>query len=216
VFINEKDREEQKEIVNVLEKQFKHYFPLGNIFFSIYIFLNILKYLEIYGINLIFAVLSILCYSISYLNYKKATHTQGLLSFVAFNVNVSLLLAWNSCLFLVSFFSFLENYDSFFKITNIIVSAYICHFLLCSLTIILISYHNDIFFGSLVLLFQIGIVIRSKNFYSIENKLNFILCLFNALCLAYVLIFDNRQIQTNLISKEDVDTICKTYKKIKK
>lgn len=169
-----------------------------------------------YAINLLFASLSLICYTISYLNYKKSTHTNGLLNFIAFNVNVSLLLAWNSCLFLISFFSFLENYAYFFKIENIIYSAYISHFLLCSITIILITYHNDVFYGALVLLFQIGIVIRSKNFYSNENKLNLILCTFNAICVAYILVIDNKQLQTNLISKEDVDIMCKHYNKVQK
>ena len=169
-----------------------------------------------FAINLIFASLSIICYTISYLNYKKSSHTNGLLNFIAFNVNVSLLLAWNSCLFLISFFSFLENYSYFFKIEYIIISAYISHFALCSITIILITYHNDVFYGALVLLFQLGIVIRSKDFYSNENKLNLVLCTFNAICVAYILVVGNKQLQTNLIFKEDVDIMCEHYKKIKK
>ena len=51
--------EEKKEIINVLEKQYKLYFAFGNICFAVYINLNILRLYEKFGLNIIFSFLSI-------------------------------------------------------------------------------------------------------------------------------------------------------------
>ena len=113
------------------------------------------------------------------------------------------------CLFLISLFSFLENYEILFSLQKIKIFAYFCHILLCSSLIIFLSYFKDIFYSALILLFQIGIVIRSKNFSLIETKLNFFLCLFNSLCVAYILIIDNKNLQSNIISRDEIDTMFK-------
>ena len=76
----------------------------------------------------------------------------------------------------------------------------------------MISYFYDIYSCLIILIFQIGIVIRHENLKNVGNQITLILCVYTAVCLVYTIVIDRSIFTQNMINKEDVQNIYADYK----
>ena len=75
----------------------------------------------------------------------------------------------------------------------------------------MISYFYDIYSCLIILIFQIGIVIRHENLKNVGNQITLILCVYTAVCLVYTIVIDRSIFTQNMINKEDVQNIYADY-----
>ena len=77
----------------------------------------------------------------------------------------------------------------------------------------MISYFYDIYSCLVILIFQVGIVIRHDDMKNVGNQITLILCVYTALCLLYIIAMDKSIFSQNFINTEEVHNMYDEYKR---
>lgn len=212
------DHEEEKELYQVLKKQYHHVYYLANIFLAIYMTLSIFHIPESFGINWSIGAVSLsnlkiilVLYFSVYHNYYSNSHTKTLYNFIAFDLNISFLFSWNLCLELISIFSFLETHSAKINKDTINLIAFFFNLLLSSINVVFMAYYCDVFFCFIVLVYQIGLVLEKKNINDTDNKATLLFCIFSFVCFFYTIFISNKK--TEKSNNMDANEVDKFYNK---
>ncbi len=133
----------------------------------------------------------------------------GLFNNIAFNLNISFILAWNVCYATIIIAEFLnlhmKNQNCIYSI-NLIFQIFLTLF-----SIIAMSYYSDVYFCFIIVIFQIGNTLNKHLFtfnvkdsiYIDKNNFHLVLTLFTLICLLGSIIKKQKEMQ--ILNEENRD-----------
>jgi len=202
------------DVKKIITQHFKHYFYLGNLFFSLCLVSNHCKILQKYGINCFICLTTLFFYFKAYYLHKSKYENlkiNGIFDIGAFSVNISFLLAWNVSYLTISLASFLSFFTIELSIMILINLGF--QILLCLSLILSISYFHDLYFSFIILIFQLGNTLN-RNIFSFnnpeiddKNNFNLLITLFSAICFIWSLLYIPRLNNDSY----DLDELTKNY-----
>ena len=125
-----------------------------------------------------------------YRNYKPHyLPSQGFFNHVAFNINISFLLASSFYLIFYTMFKFFDMYKEIFTINTLYVFLIISYIIIGCKTVLVSAYFNDVFFCFIILICQIGILVENYKQKNKDHIISVIFIIFSCVCFVFSLLF---------------------------
>lgn len=230
LFINKDSNFNYLDIEEIICLRFCFNFYKANLLFAFCLLINNNKiFKNIYGLDLFTCLLAFLFYAKIYFDYmnrlNKIKKTENYFNHFGFYLNISFTISWIICFFTILTTENLKNiFDN--KFLNYI--DLIFQLIITLISILVISYFEDIYFCLIIVIFQLGNTFNEhllnfsnfNDFFLIYNQQNmkFILTLFTIICLLGTAIKKQKKLIKNekerSLEENEIDEIKDHYENL--